>query len=32
MTDRAFPMLYVVLTAFASTLVWLMAVMNRLPM
>jgi hypothetical protein len=31
MTDRASPMIFVVITAFASTLVWLVAVMGRLP-
>jgi hypothetical protein len=31
MTDRAFPMIFVVVAAFASTLVWLCAVLNRMP-
>lgn len=32
MTDRAIPMMFVVVAAFASTLVWLIAVMSRLPL
>jgi hypothetical protein len=32
MTDRAFPMMFVIVAAFASTLVWLMAVLSRLPL
>jgi hypothetical protein len=32
MTDRAFPMIFVVITACASTLVWLFAVMSRMSM
>jgi hypothetical protein len=31
MTDRAFPMIFVIVAAFASTLVWLCAVVSRLP-
>jgi hypothetical protein len=32
MTDRALPMGFVVVTAFASGLVWLVAMMTHLPM
>jgi hypothetical protein len=32
MTDRVFPMIFVVVAAFTTTLVWLFAVLNRLPM
>ena len=31
MTDRMFPLLFVVAAAFATTLVWLMTVVGRLP-
>jgi hypothetical protein len=32
MTDRACPMIFVIVAAFASTLVWLFAVLSRMPM
>ena len=32
MTDRGFPMLFVLVTAFASVLVWLYALLPRLAM
>jgi hypothetical protein len=32
MTDRAFPMVFVIVAACASTLVWLFTVVSRMPM